>query len=216
MSEKTILVTGATGDLGSVVLPRLLRDYRCAVLYRSQSGWERLQHAVGKHDRLVGYPGEMADEASLRRGAERAAPLYGVVHLAGGFSDMSTVRDFEEMIDRNLMSAVRTFRAAAPEIVNGGRIVAISSAATIAKAAFASAYVVSKSALNTYVEVLAKELKPRGITVNALLCGPMDTEKNAASMPADQLVPRTRIAETIAFLLGDEAASTTGQLIAVA
>src|SRR4051812_19846598 len=111
MSEKTILVTGATGDLGSVVLPRLLRDYRCAVLYRSQSGWQRLQDAVGSSERLVGYPGEMADEASLRRGADRAAPLYGVVHLAGGFSEMSTTAAFEEMLESNLLSAVRTFRA---------------------------------------------------------------------------------------------------------
>jgi 3-oxoacyl-[acyl-carrier protein] reductase len=216
MSEKTILVTGATGDLGSVVLPRLLRDYRCAVLYRSQSGWERLQSSVGNNERLVGYPGEMSDEASLRRGAERAAPLYGIVHLAGGFSEMSTTADFEQMIDLNLMSAVRTFRAAQGEITSGGRIVAVSSIMTATKPAFGAAYVVSKSALNTYVEILAKELRPRNITVNALLCGPMDTEKNAAAMPGQQLVPRTRIAESIAFLLSDDAGSTTGQLIAVA
>lgn len=216
MSDKTILVTGATGDLGSVVLPRLLRDYRCAVLYRSQSGWSRLQEAIGANERLVGYPGELADEASIRRGAERAAPLHGIVHMAGGFTPMSTTHDFEQMLDLNLMSAVRAFRSAVPEIADGGRIVAISSIATKTKAGGTTAYVVSKSALNAYVESLAKELRPRGITVNALLCGPMDTEKNKEDTPPEKLVPRTRIAESIAFLLSDAAGSTTGQLIAVA
>jgi 3-oxoacyl-[acyl-carrier protein] reductase len=216
MSDKTILVTGATGDLGSVVLPRLLRDYRCAVMYRSQSGWEHLQETVGAHERLVGYPGELADEASIRRGAERAAPLYGIVHMAGGFAPLSTTHDFEQMLEANLLSAVRAFRAAVPEVVSGGRIVAISSILTLTKPGGSSAYVVSKSALNAYVESLAHELRPRNITVNALLCGPMDTEKNAASMPKEQLVPRARIAESIAFLLSEAAGSTTGQLIAVA
>lgn len=216
MSDKTILVTGATGDLGRVVLPRLLRDYRCAVMYRSQSGWAHLQETIGTHERLVGYPGELTDEASIRRGAERAAPLYGIVHMAGGFAPMSTTHDFEQMLEANLLSAVRAFRAALPELVDGGRIVAISSIMTKTKPGGAAAYVVSKSALNAYVESLANELNPRGITANALLCGPMDTEKNAAGMPHEKLVPRTRIAESIAWLLSDAAGSTTGQLIAVA
>jgi 3-oxoacyl-[acyl-carrier protein] reductase len=215
MSDKTILVTGATGDLGQVVLPRLLQDYRCAVIYRSQPGWERLQSQIGAQERLVGYPGVVADEASMRRGAERAAPLYGVVHMAGGFSPMSSAQAFEEMIEVNLMSAVRTLRSAIPEIAEGGRIIAISTALTVTKPAMAPAYVVAKSALNTYVEILAKELKARHITANALLCGTLDTPKNAAAMPGEQLVPRTRVAEAIAYLLSEGAASITGQLIAI-
>lgn len=214
MSDKTILITGGTGDLGHVVVPRLLRDYRCVVLYRTQSEWERLESDLGKPERLVGYPGLVADEASIRRGAERAAPLHGIVHMVGGFSPMATTDAFEQMLELNLMSAVRTIRGAIGEVSDGGRIVAISSNATVRPSGTA-AYTVSKSALNAYIEVLAHELRPRRITANALLCGAMDTPQNRESMKGATLVPRESVADTIAYLLGETSANITGQLIAI-
>ena len=214
MSEKTTLITGGTGDLGHVVVPRLLRDYRCVLLYRTQSEWERLVAYVGSSDRLIGYPGLVSDESSVRRGAERAAPLYGIVHLVGGFSPMSTTEAFEQMLELNLLSAVRMIRGALPEVSDGGRVVAMSSNATVAKNG-AAAYTVAKSALNAYIEVLANELRPRRITSNALLSGAMDTPQNRESMKGTTLVPRESVADAIAFLLSDASANITGQLIAI-
>ena len=201
---KTILITGGTGSLGRVVVERLLRgDYRCAVLYRSSETWQRLSNELDNAEQLVGLPADLEDDASVRRAAERAAPLHALVHLAGGYGGGSSPDDFTKMIEINLMSAVRATRAALPHLGAGGRIVAISSSATLAHPPGVGAYVVSKSALNAWVQTLAGELRERGITANALLPGTLDATLHA------------RVAETIAFLLGDAGAAISGQLIAM-
>jgi len=200
---KTILITGGTGSLGRVVVARLLRDYRCAVLYRSSEAWQRLTNELEDAEQLVGLPGDLEDDASVRRAAERAAPLHALVHLAGGFGGGSSPDDFPKMLDMNVMSAVRATRAALPHLESGGRIVAISSSATLAHPPGIAAYVVSKSALNAYVQTIAGELRERGITANALLPGTLDATLHV------------RVAETITFLLSDAAAAISGQLIAM-
>jgi NAD(P)-dependent dehydrogenase (short-subunit alcohol dehydrogenase family) len=194
---QSILITGGTGDLGQVVVPRLLRDYRCVVSYRSEEGFRKL----GEHPNLVGVKGD-----------DDPGPLYGMVLLAGGFALGGSAGDFQKMIDINLMTAVRTIEANFPGLADGGRIVAISSLAALQKPAGLAAYVVSKAALAAYIEVLSKELRPRRITASVLLPDAMDTPQNAKSMK-QALVPRARVAETIAFLLSEGAGNVTGQLV---
>ena len=201
---KTILITGGTGSLGRVVVARLLRDFRCAVLYRSSETWQRLTNELDNAEQLVGLPADLEDDASVRRAAERAAPLHALVHLAGGYAGGSSPDDFTKMLDLNLMGAVRATRAALPHLDAGARIVAISSSATRPRPPGVAAYVVSKSALNAYIQTMAGELRDRGITANALLPGTLDATLH------------TRVAETIAFLLSDAGAAVTGQLIAMA
>jgi NAD(P)-dependent dehydrogenase (short-subunit alcohol dehydrogenase family) len=200
---QSILITGGTGDLGHVVVPRLMREYRCLVLYRRRESFEKLEQRLGKSERLIGL--ERVDDT----------PLYALVHLAGAFAAGSSPDDFAKMLDANLTPAVRTFSDAIPHLVDGGRIVAISSIATQTKPAGLAAYVASKAALNALIEVTAKQLAKRRITANALLPASMDSPENRAATPDAQLVPMERVAETIAFLLSDSALNVTGQLIAM-
>jgi NAD(P)-dependent dehydrogenase (short-subunit alcohol dehydrogenase family) len=131
--------------------------------------------------------------------------VYGVVQLAGAFAMGSTIEQFNAMLDANLLSAVRAIEPMRDKVEDGGRIVAISSIASRAAPAGLAAYAAAKAALNAYIEVLAKDLKSRRITVNALL---------PSTLGADG-VPYERVAEMIAFLLSEPAASLTGQLIAM-
>jgi NAD(P)-dependent dehydrogenase (short-subunit alcohol dehydrogenase family) len=193
---KSILITGATGGLGSEVLARLERDYRCIPLVRSESSRNELRNAIVSVDEL-------------------REPVYALVLLAGAFTMGSSIADFEAMLDANLMSAVRTVEATRTKIEDGGRIVAIGSAASLTKPAGMAAYVASKAALNAYIESLANELRPRRITANALLPTALDTPAMRKSMPANRLVTLDRVTETIAFLLREDAAAVTGQLIAL-
>ena len=143
---KSLLITGGTGDLGHAVVPRLLRDYRCVVAYRSAEAWTKLRDSAAS-DRLAGI-----DDLARLDG-----PLYGIVLLAGAFTMGSSEVDFATMLDANLMATVHAVTAALPHLEDGGRIVAISSAATLTQPAGMAAYVASKSALNAYLEVLAHE-----------------------------------------------------------
>jgi NAD(P)-dependent dehydrogenase (short-subunit alcohol dehydrogenase family) len=202
---QTLVVIGATGDLGRGVVPRLARDYRLAVVYREADRFARLQEANG---------GALTGLDSLA-GVAQLGPIHGLVHLAGGFALGSAAADFARMFAINVQPFAEAVEAVVPHLADRGRIVAISSAASLTRPAGLAAYSASKAALNATVETLAKDLHPRGITVNALLPTTLDTPANRASMQPDQLVPLDRIAETIAFLLSQAAQNVTGQLLAL-
>jgi NAD(P)-dependent dehydrogenase (short-subunit alcohol dehydrogenase family) len=199
---KTLLITGGTGGLGHAVVARLARDYRCAVLYRSAASWERLLKSVPA----------AAGIASIDE-LPRFAPVYGLVHLAGGFDAGSSVGQFRSMFETNLLSAVSAVSAVEPHLADGGRIVAISSAATATHPSGLAAYTASKAALNAYISTLAHELADRRITANALLPTALATPAMRANAADDQLVPLERVADWIAFLLSDSGAGVSGQLI---
>lgn len=204
---KTIVVTGGTGELGSVVVPRLLKEYRCAVLYREEATFRKLAASVNGSEALTGLA-RLEDVTSV-------APVYGLVHLAGGFAPGSKPDDFSRMLEANLMSFVRAIDVVRPLFSAGGRIVAISSSITLAKPAGLGAYTASKAALNAFVETLAKELGERHITANALLPSTLDTIENQKNNPPDKLVKRENVAEMIALLLSDRASNVNGQMIAM-
>ena len=201
---RALLITGGTGELGHAVVAGLAAEYRCIVLYRSEEAWQQLRSSI-RGDNITGAtdPSQVKD------------PIYGVLHLAGAFTMGGSAQDFQRMLDASLLSAVQVIQAVEKRIVDGGRVVAISSAATLTKPAGMAAYVSAKSALNAYIEVLSKELQPRKITVNAILPTALDTPKERKAIPRELLVPLQRVVDTLAFLLSDGAASITGQLIAL-
>lgn len=201
---QTIVIVGATGDLGRGVVPRLARDYRLAIVYREAERFARMQEEAG---------GALAGFASVADAAAQLDSVHALVHLAGGFAAGSAPDDFAKMFSINVLPFAESAAALAPRLADRGRIVAISSAASLSKPAGLAAYSASKAALNTAVETLARDLRPRGITVNALLPTTLDTPANRATMKPESLVPLARIAETIAFLLSEGAQNVTGQLV---
>jgi NAD(P)-dependent dehydrogenase (short-subunit alcohol dehydrogenase family) len=170
---KSLLITGASGNLGHAVVEFFQKEYRCVAVPRDAM--------------------PSVDE------------VFGVLHLAGAFTLGSSPEDFTKMLDASLMSGVRVIESVRERISDGGRIIAISALASLTKPAGMAAYIAAKSALNAYIEVLAKELHKRRITANALL----------PSSLGGTGVPLDRVNAAIAFLLSDDAAPITGQLIAL-
>ncbi len=203
---KTVVITGGTGGLGTEVTARLSRDYRCIVLYRG--------HAP---DGVEGVQADLLDETSVRNAFAQIGELYALVHLAGGFAPgdvaSTSFATWTQMLSLNTTAAFLAIREALPLLTKPGRIVAVSSISSIKHAAGVAAYTVSKAALNTLVETTALEQKGSGITVNAILPDSMATPAMLESMDASKLVPLGRVAETIAFLLSDAAASISGALV---
>ena len=142
-----------------------------------------------------------------------------LVHLAGGYAGGAVSETageaWRQMLDLNLTSAFFVIREVLARMRRDapGRIVAISSIASIEKMKGAAAYVVSKSALNALIEVTAAEIAGTGITANALLPGTLDTPPMRQAMPNARRVPLDRVAEAILFLLSDGAANINGALI---
>ena len=206
---KTILITGGTGGLGAAVVKRLASDYRCVVLYHSQEAFDALRKVVA----VDGVSADVSNDVDVTRVVASIGELYAVVHLVGGFAMGDDAATWSKMISLNLTAAANVMRAAIPSMSRGGRIVAISSTATLDRPSGLSAYVVSKSALNALVEVLAVELEPRGIMVNALLPSALGTPAMKSQGDPAKLVPIERAAETIAWLLSDAASNVSGTLI---
>ena len=196
---QTLIITGGTGGLGEVVVERLARDYRCALLRHQDT--------------------DLADASSVRDALARVDEPYGLVHLAGGYAggSVSETDDatWQKMIGLNLTSSFNVIRETLARMrrEQPGRIIAISSEATRTKFAGAAAYTISKTGLNALIELTAAELAGSGITANALLPGSLATPAMRKAMPDAKLVPLERVAETIAFLLSDAAASINGALI---
>lgn len=193
---KSLIITGGTGGLGSVVVPRLQREYECVLLNRPEV--------------------DLLDAASVRRALARVAPPYGLVHMAGGWmgGKVSETSDetWAKMLGVNLTGAFHAIRETLARMDRDepGRILAISSIATLTKDANSAAYTVAKTALNALIEATAAELSGTKITVNALLPNSMATP---AMGDAPGLIPLERVAETIAFLLSDDASRIHGALI---
>ena len=207
--KRPLLITGATGGLGAEVVRRLNDAYECVALVRGAAAeGVRSVHA------------DLSDAASVReaiRGLGQSP--YGLVHLAGGFETGSLAETSDEiwakMIGLNLTGAFVAIREtlAVMDRALDGRIVVISSDAARTKAAGSVAYTVSKSGLNTLIEVVAKELAKTRITANALMPSSLDTPAMRELMPREKLVPLERVSETIAFLLSAEGANINGALI---
>ena len=195
---KTLIVTGGTGGLGTTVVERLSREYQCVLLRQAEV--------------------DLSNEQSIRDALADHTP-YGLVHMAGGYAG-GTVSEtssdqWQRMIGLNLTSSFLVIRETLARMRRDapGRIVAISSEATLTKFAGAAAYTISKTGLNTLIEMTAAELAGTPITANALLPGTLDTAASRAAMPEVRRVPLDRVADAIAFLLSDAAASISGALI---
>lgn len=189
---KTVVITGGTGSLGTVVVERLSRSYRCIVLYRSKPPSE-----------VEGVRADLDDEASVRDAFEQIGEHYALVHLAGAFATGAVAETptetWSNMLAVNVTSAFVAARESLARMTRPGRIVAVSSIAAIEQRGGVAAYVVSKSALNTLVALIAKE--------NAGVC--------ANVVAPDTLTPalKERVAETIEFLLSEAAENISGAVI---
>jgi NAD(P)-dependent dehydrogenase (short-subunit alcohol dehydrogenase family) len=224
-SNRSLLITGGTGGLGTAVVRRLSTEYTCYVLYRSAQAWQALTEEVGASERLHGLQADLADADAVRRSVEQirstSGPLYGLVHLAGGFEmgsvQETTLESWNNLLTTNLTAAFTVIQAVLPQLreQNAGRIITIGSSAVAGRPGGLAGYVVSKAGLHALTEVVANELKDTRITANILLLGSLATPSMLQHMNSEQLVPLESPAYTIAFLLSDMGGHISGASIPV-
>ena len=222
------VVTGATGGLGTAVVRALLAGgHRVAVPFRESARFEALQKAVGQTDALHGEPAvveRVEDAERLMAAAVRwGGALDGVAALAGAYASSGTleeapVREWDEMLRQNLQTTYSTCRAALPHLrATRGSLVTCSSHA-VATGGAGTAYIAAKAAVEALTRELAVENRARGVRVNAVAPGIIDTPANRAAMPdadTSRWTPPEQIAGVIAFLLSPASAPITGAVVPV-
>jgi len=196
---RRLAITGGTGGLGTEVVRRLSLDYDCIVLGHAQVN--------------------LTNEDSVRKAFDDIGEIYGLVHLVGGWAGgtvrKTSLETWTNMLALNTTAAFLAARGALEHMTRPGRIVTVSSIATLDLEGGSAAYTVAKSALNALVQILAAEERANGITANAVLPDAMATPAMLKTTAAAKLVPLERVSETIAFLLSDAAAGTSGMLIPI-
>jgi NAD(P)-dependent dehydrogenase (short-subunit alcohol dehydrogenase family) len=232
---KAAVITGGARGQGAALAQQLLRAgavvHVVDTLARTDGAWQALRDAA--QGRLVEWPHDVADPRGWEQIAgalvEAGHGVQGLVNNAGITGPRNTVThtvlaDWERVLAVNLTGAMLGIRALAPLMKRGASIVNVSS--TVGLTGYTSAaYSTSKWALRGLTRSAALELAPRGVRVNCVCPGVVDTEMIRTSaalvdalqgvIPMAQMARPTQIADVVLFLLGAQASYITGADIAV-
>ena len=222
MGKGIVIVTGAAGALGRAVVAEF-RARGSDVVAVDLPG-ERLDE-VGRAPGVHAVGGELSSREQVRAVFEQIDTIGTptvLVTLAGGFRPSSladlTPDIWEEMMSSNVASVLWCCQQAASRMAGrGGAIITVGSKTAVAGAA-PVAHATSKAAVVRMTQLLADELRPDGIRVNAVLPSVIDTPANRSWMSDDlaaRAVQPEAIARVISFLAGPDAAPVSGALVPV-
>ena len=235
-----VLVTGSSRGIGKAVALRLAKDGFAVVAHGVRNA-AAAQETAAACAKLSGQPEQkalvfdLADRAAVAAALEAdmaaTGPYFGVVANAGVNADapfpILEGDAWDKVIDTDLTGLYNLLKPVVMPMVSNrirGRIVALSSVSGIAGNRGQVNYSAAKAGVIGAVKALAVELAKRGITVNAVAPGVIETEM-AASIEEPELVRRAipmrrfgtpeEVAGVVAFLFRDEAAYVTRQVISV-
>jgi NAD(P)-dependent dehydrogenase (short-subunit alcohol dehydrogenase family) len=222
MEGKIVVVTGASGALGKVVVAAALaKGARVAAIDHAASAIKPTPQRI----ELGGV--DLTDATEAKKAIDAAASHFGkldtLVNIAGGFAFETTAegdpKTWQRMYALNVLTALNASRSAIPHLAasGSGRIVNVGAMGALQASAGMGAYAASKAGVHRLTEALAAEWKGK-ITVNAVLPSIIDTAANRASMPNADFAKWVRpeeLAEVILFLASDAASAVTGALLPV-
>jgi NAD(P)-dependent dehydrogenase (short-subunit alcohol dehydrogenase family) len=223
MANRTVLITGAAGNLGHAVADAFLRAGENLVLLDVKRGNLR----DGDHQFFVAT--NLLDPAGVQAAVDQAMQRYKRIdvlcNIAGGFRMGAPVhetseKDWSFLMDLNARTVLNTAHAVVPHMLKagGGKIVNVGAFAAQKGVAQMGAYVASKSAVIRLTETMAAELREKNINVNCVLPTIIDTPENRTAMPdADpkRWVAPAALAEVILFLASDAARAVHGAALPV-
>jgi 3-oxoacyl-[acyl-carrier protein] reductase len=237
LESKRALVTGGSRGIGAAIVKRLAREgAHVALTYVSKPGQanETVKVAQALGVTALAVQADSADAAAVVAAVERTVRELGGIDIlvnSAGIAVIAPIDDYRLAdLDRTLAVNVRAVfvatQAAVKHMQAGGRIINVGSCnAERMPFAGGGVYAMSKAALVGLVKGLARDLGPRGITINNVQPGPVDTDMNPATgdfakMLIQQMaLPRSgtgdEIASLVAYLASSEAAYVTGASLSI-
>lgn len=239
LDGKIAVVTGASRGIGSAIVRKLADEGATVVI--NYNGSEERANAVkaeieGKGQKAVVRKCDVSDFASCETFIQGVIKEFGridiLVNNAGitrdGLLMKMSEEDFDQVLDTNLKGAFHTIRFASRQMLRqkSGRIINMASVVGVSGNAGQANYAASKAGVIGLTKATAKELASRGITVNAIAPGFIETEMTAvlsdkvkeataAQIPLGTFGQPEDVANAVAFLASDEARYITGQVLHV-
>jgi 3-oxoacyl-[acyl-carrier protein] reductase len=237
LSGKTALVTGASRGIGAAIAKRLAADgARVAITYTkgAESAAQVVKDIERNGGKAIAIQADATNAKAVSAAVEKAAVTFGqldiLVNNAGTAIpkpfEETTLEEMDKVIDLNLRGVFIATQAALKHMQDGGRIITMGSC--VGERMMTPglvAYAATKGAVKMFVQGLSRELGPRGITVNNIQPGPIDTDLNPAA--GDWAAPQIAntalkryghvedIAAMVAFVAGPEASYITGASLTV-
>ncbi|MFM4704092.1 3-oxoacyl-ACP reductase family protein [Aeromonas bivalvium] len=237
LSGQVAFVQGGSRGIGAAIVKRLARD-GAAVAFTYVSSTNKAEEIVATitaaGGKALAIRADSADEVSLQQAIRQTVTTFGrldiLVNSAGvlvwGDIEELTLNDLDRTLAVNIRSVFVASQEAAHHMGKGGRIINIGSTnAERIPMAGGSIYAMSKSALVGLTKGMARDLGPKGITVNNVQPGPVDTDMNPADGDSAEyikgLIALARygkdeeIASFVAYLAGPEAGYITGASLTI-
>jgi 3-oxoacyl-[acyl-carrier protein] reductase len=234
--SKVAIITGASRGIGAAVAERLGRDGFIAVI--NYSGDAKPAEALARKIEAAGgraltAKADVSDPQAVRRLFDAAETAFGGIDVLinnAGIMKLAKIADsddasFDQQIAINLKGSFNAMREAARRLRDGGRIVNFSTSVVGTKMETYGIYTATKAAIEAMTPILAKELRGRAITVNAVAPGPTGTdlffngkspelvERLAKMNPLERLGTPEDIAGVVAFLVGPEGGWVNAQVL---
>ena len=233
---KTAIVTGASRGIGRSIAKRLATDgFSVVVNYagnakEAEEAVNEIKSAGANAAAIAGDISQPIDVGELfEKSAQAFGPIQVVVNNAGIMPLSPIVKGdveaFDKVIAINLRGAFLVLAQAAQHVVEGGRVIALSSSVLAKSFPTYGPYIAAKAGVEGLVHVLANELRGRNVTVNAVAPGPIPTDlflkgKTEAQIeefrklpPLERLGRTEDIASVVSFLAGPDGAWVNNQVL---
>ncbi|MFB8282714.1 SDR family oxidoreductase [Nocardia colli] len=228
LEGKTALVTGGSRGVGAGIVARLAADgARVAFTYANSA--ERAQAVAAAAGTAYPIHADSLHEQDVESAVAQTVDRFGTLDILVNNAAVATMAaitdlkmaDIDAMLTINVRSSIVAIRESLAHMGNGGRIINIGSInADRTPFPGLSVYAMTKGALASLTRGLAHELAPRGITVNNIQPGPIDTDANPADGPTasaqlgvmatDRFGTAPEVAALVSYLAGPDAAYITG------